>query len=383
MKYGLGFISMLFFSAEIAKALPNIVMASNTIIEKTTTIATQPTDSSDVKNTQSEISYFVLGIDIFGTEQITTEQVRQAWGEKIIRFAEAIYEQNSIPKAEAEELYEEIVTGIKAMGDFAYVDLSAVMYFEEGNPIYVTVDIVDAANASVRMPFRSVPTGKFSDPDRLLQQWEEYEETGFALSREGELKGYKNCPALHCTAGFEHPQLQKFLPIFQAGVRANRDRLVQILQEDRDETHRGNAVFLLAFTDDPASYVKTIAPAIRDSSGFVRNNVLRALIDIAREQPDIEIPVELVVEALRYPETTDRNKAAYILVELAKQPKYRQLLMEQAVPILLDMLKLEQPNNHDPAYKILTILSGEQYGERDYAAWERWAEDFSNTDASE
>jgi hypothetical protein len=39
----------------------------------------------------------------------------------------------------------------------------------------------------------------------------------------------------------------------------------------------------------------------------------------------------------------------------------------------LRLLKLEQPNNHDPAYRILRTVSGENFGERDYAAWERWA----------
>jgi hypothetical protein len=37
------------------------------------------------------------------------------------------------------------------------------------------------------------------------------------------------------------------------------------------------------------------------------------------------------------------------------------------------VLRLAQPNNHDPAYEILMQVSGETFGERDYAAWERWA----------
>jgi len=36
------------------------------------------------------------------------------------------------------------------------------------------------------------------------------------------------------------------------------------------------------------------------------------------------------------------------------------------------MLRLEQPNNHDYAYKILKAISGQELGERDYAAWESW-----------
>ena len=65
-------------------------------------------------------------------------------------------------------------------------------------------------------------------------------------------------------------------------------------------------------------------------------------------------------------------EVAQKLVELAKQTKYHKLLIDRSAPILLKMLKLEQPNNHNPAYMILTTLSGEHYGKRDYAAWERW-----------
>jgi hypothetical protein len=37
------------------------------------------------------------------------------------------------------------------------------------------------------------------------------------------------------------------------------------------------------------------------------------------------------------------------------------------------MLRMLKPNNHDPAYEILKLVSGESYGDRDYAAWEAWA----------
>ena len=334
-----------------------------------------PMPKSSADSTQHDASFSVHAIDVFGTTQISTEQVLQAWGDTITKFAEAVYSNHPNPEVDVGSLYQEIITGIQVMGDFAYVDVSPILYFEEGNPIFVTIDIVDAVDASVRMPFRAAPTGRFDDPEGLFQQWAEYEETGIALSRAGELSdGYDQCPALSCTFGFEHPDLQKFLPIFEAAIPPNREQLTQILQGDRDAAHRGYAVFLLAFTDDPTSYVQAITPAIKDSSSLVRNNALRVLIHIAQDYPEVPIPIAQVVEALGYPNTTDRNKAAYILVELAKRAEHRETLIEQAVPILLEMLKLQQPNNHDPAYRILTQLSGQQYGARDYAAWEQWAE---------
>jgi hypothetical protein len=373
MKYTFGVLLMFLGFAQSVKALP-------TGTERVSFNSYNDNDSCDssaeyfskIKN-QQKTSTLVRGIDVFGTSQITAEQVRRTWGEKLRTLSEAIYGQNRNPEV-AERLYKEIVNGIHTMGNFAYVDLAPVMYFQEENRVYITVDIVDTADASVRMPLRPALAKTFPDPDNLLQQWAEYEKTAFALGEAGELRGgYRNCPALACSFGFEHPQLQAFPRIFEAAVPRNRDRLVQILREDRNPMHRGYAVFLLAFTNDAASYVQSITPAIRDSSSLVRNNALRVLVDIAQNHLTVKIPIQEVVQALHYPNTTDRNKAASVLEVLAKQSEYREVLIEQAVPILLEMLKLEQPNNHKPAYAILTTLSGKQYGERDYAAWEQWA----------
>jgi hypothetical protein len=38
------------------------------------------------------------------------------------------------------------------------------------------------------------------------------------------------------------------------------------------------------------------------------------------------------------------------------------------VPVALRLLRLAKPNNHDPAYEILRKVSGETFGDRDYAA---------------
>ena len=68
-----------------------------------------------------------------------------------------------------------------------------------------------------------------------------------------------------------------------------------------------------------------------------------------------------------------QNGRAYTVAGLAGQSRYREIIREEAVPAALRLLKAEKPNNHDPAYQILTQVSGESFGERDYAAWERWA----------
>ena len=75
-----------------------------------------------------------------------------------------------------------------------------------------------------------------------------------------------------------------------------------------------------------------------------------------------------------YPESSDRNKAAWLLAGLAGRPEYREAILS-AAPVLLRLLRLEQPNNHLPAYGILQELSGKDFGERDYDSWEAWVEE--------
>jgi hypothetical protein len=80
-----------------------------------------------------------------------------------------------------------------------------------------------------------------------------------------------------------------------------------------------------------------------------------------------------LLAALDFPEVSDRNKAGWTLVELAKSPRYRDRIRSEAVPTALKLLRLEQPTNHGPAYELLKLVSGESFGDRDYAAWQRWA----------
>jgi hypothetical protein len=88
-----------------------------------------------------------------------------------------------------------------------------------------------------------------------------------------------------------------------------------------------------------------------------------------------DFPVHDILQALDFPDTTDRNKALYILYSLSKSKQsdsYRSTIAHHASHRLVDLLRLQQPNLHDMAYVLLKQISGKEYGERDYAAWENW-----------
>jgi len=182
-----------------------------------------------------------------------------------------------------------------------------------------------------------------------------------------------NCPVLHCIAPFDLPDLAPYLPRLNAGAREHEDELYEIARDSADGEQRATALFVLAHTNDAQRLAPVLGRAIYDASGGVRNNAMRVLMFLAQRRPDLDFPIHDLILALDFPSSADRNKAAYTVAGLAGQSKYRDIIREEAVPAALRLLKTEKPNNHDPAYQILKEVSGETFGERDYAAWQRWA----------
>lgn len=263
---------------------------------------------------------------------------------------------------------------IRAGGDFAYVKPSLVTY-SETQTSYLTVDIVDRRDAEQRMPFRKPPEGLYPDPGQLLVAWGAYYDKVFDLVRRGQLwPPPADCPSFHCLGDPRQPDLAHFTAPF-ASVADHGDELALILRDDARAEHRATAAFLLAYLADGNTVVTDLLPAIHDSSALVRNNALRVLAEIALHHPEIDIPIDPVIEALSFPATSDRDKAAATLERLLTRPDGARLhrqVARDAGRVLLAMLALAQPNNHDFAYKILKQISGQSYGARDYEAWRGW-----------
>jgi hypothetical protein len=309
------------------------------------------------------------GVDVYGTSRITAEQLREKLGSDFTRLAESIASSDAETFVKAEG---KLIDAVREMGPFAFVRISAIMDNDPGRSIYVTVDVVEERDRARRMDFLPAPTGTFQDPEGLLALWGEYEARGFELFRKGENFRNLNCPAFHCLWGFEHPDLRKYEEPFRTGVAKHRDLLVRILREDRDAQHRGRAAYLLAHSKDGTALVQALVPAIRDPSAHVRNNATRVLAQISRKHKEVKIPLAPVLKAIDFPETSDRNKALSVLDGLADDRANHRTIIREAGPTLLRVLRLQQPNNHDPAYSILKKVSGKSFGERDYGAWEAW-----------
>jgi hypothetical protein len=323
----------------------------------------------------------VASLDVYGSRTFDSAKLRAELEPELLRFGALGIEAQTNPNADMQRLEAEAVAiqdkveaVVGAAGPLAYFDLSITTDFGPPQQVHVTVDVVEQADAARRMPFRPAPTGQIADPDGLLAAWSEYQTKVFELGFAGTSLRIDadECPVLHCVAPFDLPALAPYLERFNDGARRHADDLYRIAAESGDAEQRANALFVLAHTNDAQRLLPVLANAIYDPASVVRNNAMRVLMQMAQTHPDLEFPVRDLVAAFDFPASSDRNKAGYTLAALAEQPRYRAAIRE-AVPVALRVLRSEKPNNHEPAYQILTQISGETFGDRDYAAWERWA----------
>jgi len=310
-------------------------------------------------------------VDVYGTMRLNADSVWKTLRADFDELAQTISAQD-FPRIQEQKA--KIAGKLKAQGPFEYVALSPIIYYAPTPGLYVTIDVVEQKDAARRMPFRAPPTRVMPDPDGLLAAWYEYEAQVGALAAKRELPPWEGCPApvLHCLASFDPPLLAPYLDRFNAGARANKTVLSEIATDDSDPKHRAAALYLLAHADDVSLLLPLLGRSIFDPDAMVRNGGMRILAGMATAGKDVDYPIQDIIAALDFPATTDRNKAAAIVSGLLQFQRYRDAVVAQALPTVIRLLKLQQPNNHAFAYEILKKASGKDYGEREYAKWEAW-----------
>jgi hypothetical protein len=327
----------------------------------------------------------VRSIEIYGSSVVDSAAVRAEFGPDILRFVELGWQagfNGSVPENAAEleaqmmAIDAKIRSALESRVPLAYYNFGVGLDFGPPQQVEVSIDVVEKVDEARRMPFRAAPTQELDDPGGLLALWAEYQEKMNALALAGApmLVDESNCPVLHCVAPFDLPELASYLPRFNDGSREHEDELYAVAANSADASERSMALFVLAHTNDAQRLTPVLGRAIYDANSGVRNNAMRVLMFLAESGADVDFPVRDLIAALDFPNSSDRNKAGYTVAALAEQPKYRDTIRAEAVPAALRLLRVEKFNNHEPAYQILTRISGESFGERDYAAWERWAE---------
>lgn len=309
------------------------------------------------------------GVDVYRSKILTKDSIMAHHGDLIRSLAQGMGkgDWDLVGKAHGGLMESLHRPGVAA------ASIGFTMSWEQNkNVVYVAFDIVDQADSAKRMNFAPRPHGYVPDPLNAAAKMQEFMDTAMHFAQTREITPQStNCPALHCFVDFDHPRLKPYLAIFDSAALKHEAQLIDVVRNDSNGVKRANALFVLAHMKDAAHMIDVLTPSIRDADGTVRNNALRVLMMITLKHPDLPLPVDAILPRLDDPNSAVRDKAAYVVAEMAKRPQYRAAIIAQ-LPTVLALLHLEQENNHDPAYQILKNLSGLSYGDRDYALWEKW-----------
>ncbi|MBA2651044.1 MAG: HEAT repeat domain-containing protein [Tatlockia sp.] len=321
--------------------------------------------------------------DIFGVDAKTQNKIHLSCSKLMDKYLKLSMSMNtSLPSEKAlihrEKIEQQIIAKIKQIEDVDIAKIS-VIYYPTDKRTYATLDLVKRNEA-----YR-IPRGHKTVSKKLVKQsqglkelfviWNEYNDKNVNLIRKNQMDfSKKSCPITHCTWAFDKKELEKTLPKLQNGAAKFKNELIEIIKNSSDDKEREKAVFILAHDethkDEQAGFLINYTD---DPSDFVRNNVMRVVGAMVAKRKVAHLDIKRIIHALNYPYVTDRNKAAYVLLGIVKNdPLSHQAVIAQAGGTLLELLKLQQPNNHDFAYLILKEISQRNYSERDYKSWEGW-----------
>lgn len=323
-------------------------------------------------------------LDVYGVDQKTAQKILKKYGNDIATLELSLHEQfkktfknNEAPESDLAFKKVVLANKIAKENDFLFVDFDSINYFS-GEPLYTTIEIIDKAHPE-RMSFLEVPNIDASDKKRthkpdLIEEMINYDHTQLSLALNNELHNAGNvkCPVYHCLAGFDHPKLAPYLTLFNNGALKQRKLILATIKSDPDPQRRAAAVFLVGHFQNPHDIISILTPYITDKDATVRNNVMRVIGETMMKAKLTNIDVTPLVAALDSPYDTDRNKALFILFEVAGAKDQQKIIIETGSKQLLALLRLKQPNNHDMAYLILKKISGKDFGEHNIVAWEKW-----------
>jgi hypothetical protein len=313
-------------------------------------------------------------VDVYGTNEVTSKQIENKFQKELTVLATSGVGA-SLPtekQAAFNKALNTIYKSLQSTKNYTLFNIAPIA-FSNDSTCYIIFDYIKTSDlAMLKQSWLPKPTQHIPDSSQLISKWHEYfflaNDLIFAKKVKLEVK---TCLAHHCMFGFDHPLLEKYKIIFDQAEQY-KTNLIKIMREDIDGEKRAAAVFVLGHIKNRDELVKLILPSLNDSNSTVRNNVLRTLIYVAKKDKNIHLPLDKIVFEAGFPVVTERNKALNIIAVLADNPTNAKLIKHAIGKQLIDNLKLQQPSNHNPAYEILKKISGKNYGERDYQAWEKY-----------
>ena len=257
---------------------------------------------------------------------------------------------------------------------YLFVDLQVVMYPDEQNKAYVTLEIIDKKHPE---RLRFINTAEHTNQKRthspdVIEEMITYELLAADMMLRNKPTKFEPCPVYHCLLGFKNPKLAPYLKKFNHAAIKEKALILDTLTHDPSFERRAAAAYLVGHFQDPHEIISLLEPHISDTNESVRNNVMRVIAATMRKAKISDIDITPFLNALDSPYTTDRNKALYVLFTAADHQATKAVLLNNGGAKLVAILALQQPNNHDWAYLILKKISGKDFGPENLSAWRAW-----------
>jgi hypothetical protein len=267
---------------------------------------------------------------------------------------------------------------IKREHGYAYTQLETIFY---GKKEYCTTLEIVPLSQKQRLHYLPVTQTHHADVSRhdVIDEMRKYLTLGEKLFLTHEIEAtHASCPVYHCTMGFEHPQLKPYLKTFNLAAQNERPLILRTLKSDPNPNRRALAAYFVGHFKDPNDIVNTLLPYVNDPDEAVRNNVIRVLSLTTHKANITHLDPTVFVQLLDSPCPTDRNKSLFLLSVLSQSEATQQYLIAHGKAPLLNILRLQQPNQHDFAYQILKAISHEDFGPHDERRWAIWFDQKNN-----
>lgn len=222
------------------------------------------------------------------------------------------------------------------------------------------------------LTFRDAPTGSTYLPHDVVQ-------TGEALDRalmEAVRRGGADEDQSRGHSLASDPAARAIQERFIQFAARDGELLANVLRTSSNAVHRARAAEVIAYATNKQAVVNDLVYATRDPSAGVRNDAVRALALIAafaQRHPELHLQVSWMpfIDLLNSPVWTDRNKAAFTLMQLTetKDPALLKDLTTRALPALVEMARWKSRGHALPSFVMLGRIAG-MPDDAIFKAWE-------------
>lgn len=301
------------------------------------------------------VIFFVLALEIFARDHIGDIEFfgYKGFNVAVIRNALPVHAGDVFSTTTKEQIRQAIqrITGA------APTDVAPICCDTQGDPV-IFVGLPGGSTKS--FSYNPEPTGTERLSSTIMDLYEKLETAleaavhkGGTGIQEDDSKGYAlaNDPAAHA--------LQ--LAIRRYALQ-HEDELMRVLKNSADASQRAAAADVLGYARQSPQQIAALVHASRDPDEGVRNNATPALGVLAASNSQLakEIPAETFIEMISSGIWKDRNKAAFLLLELTRNrdPKLLNELRTQALDSLIEMAKWHDTGHAVSARILLGRIAG-------------------------